>query len=72
MQIHSASDPRRRVTVCGLTKGLEHKFRVAAVNQAGKGPLVTSQIIKVNEPSKYKSFPSVLQYRLQCTKHVDV
>lgn len=30
MQIHS--DTGRHVQVCGLTKGLEHKFRVAAVN----------------------------------------
>ena len=50
IQIHSASE--RRMTVCGLIKGLEHKFRVAAVNQAGQGPFVTSQILKVNEPSK--------------------
>lgn len=54
MQIHS--DTGRHVQVCGLTKGLEHKFRVAAVNQAGQGPFVTSQIIKVNEPSKYTVF----------------
>ena len=50
IQIHSTSE--RHVTVCGLIKGLEHKFRVAAVNQAGQGPFVTSQILKVNEPSK--------------------
>lgn len=56
MQIHSTVEIRRRVTVCALTKGLEHKFRVAAVNQAGQGPFVTSQIIKVNEPSKNAAF----------------
>lgn len=46
------------------TKGLEHQFPVAAVNQAGQGPFVTSHII---EPSKYAA-PSLISMTLcMCT-----